>query len=118
MINVDAAGDFSPRMLSSSSAKESEGLLIFMFCGMALGAFVTHILSRVKINLPYTVVVFLLGGFASLIIDTDVNFGELENSIRSWKKIDPELLLYLFLPALLFGEAMNLKWYVLHIKIT
>lgn len=33
-----------------------------------------------------------------------------EVSIQSWEKIDPELLLYLFLPALLFGEAMTLRW--------
>jgi hypothetical protein len=33
-----------------------------------------------------------------------------ELSVQSWEKIDPELLLYLFLPALLFGEAMSLRW--------
>ena len=33
-----------------------------------------------------------------------------EHSIQSWEKIDPELMLYLFLPALLFGEAMTLRW--------
>lgn len=90
---------------------EQEQIILFAFCGMALGAVITHILSRTKTNLPYTVVIFLVGGFISLLIDkTDLDLGHVENSIRAWKRIDPEILLYLFLPALLFGEAMSLKW--------
>eukprot|EP00602_Paraphysomonas_sp_CaronLab_P007782 CAMPEP_0185028336 /NCGR_PEP_ID=MMETSP1103-20130426/13971_1 /TAXON_ID=36769 /ORGANISM="Paraphysomonas bandaiensis, Strain Caron Lab Isolate" /LENGTH=781 /DNA_ID=CAMNT_0027562721 /DNA_START=210 /DNA_END=2555 /DNA_ORIENTATION=- len=101
-------------MLSGDFAEKSETLIVFMFAGLTLGAFVTHVLSRLKIGLPYTVVVFFLGCMLSLVIDSDVDLGHVEESIRSWKKIDPELLLYLFLPALLFGEAMSLKWY--HVK--
>jgi len=37
--------------------------------------------------------------------------GLLEDSITRWVNIDGELILYVFLPALLFGEAMNLNWY-------
>lgn len=88
-----------------------EVLLIFMFCGMVLGALITHILSRTQMNVPYTVVVFIVGVLLFVIIDKCGDFGQAEDSIRRWKDIDPELLLYLFLPALLFGEAMNLSWY-------
>jgi NhaP-type Na+/H+ or K+/H+ antiporter len=33
----------------------------------------------------------------------------MKDSIMMWDKIDPHLILYVFLPALLFGEAMNLN---------
>jgi NhaP-type Na+/H+ or K+/H+ antiporter len=39
------------------------------------------------------------------------NLGHLGQSINSWKKLDPEMILFLFLPILIFGEAMSLKWY-------
>ena len=35
-------------------------------------------------------------------------FGE---SVNQWVNIKADLILYVFLPALLFGEAMNLNWY-------
>lgn len=88
----------------------SEVLLVFMFCGMVIGAVTSHVLSRIKMNIPYTVVVFLLGVLLYIIVDTKFYFGRLEDSVKQWNEIDPELLLYLFLPALLFGEAMNLSW--------
>lgn len=103
--------NLSHRRILDDVDPSHEQLLIFVFCGMTLGAIITHFLSRYKTGLPYTVVVFLVGGIISLIIDSDANLAHFENSLKSWKKIDPELLLYLFLPALLFGEAMSLKWY-------
>jgi hypothetical protein len=39
------------------------------------------------------------------------DFGHLGESIQSWKKLDPEMMLFLFLPVLIFGEAMTLKWF-------
>jgi NhaP-type Na+/H+ or K+/H+ antiporter len=37
--------------------------------------------------------------------------GVLGESIIRWVNIDGDLILYVFLPALIFGEAMNLNWY-------
>jgi hypothetical protein len=101
----------SARQLTPDSEGD-EVLLVFMFCGMMIGAVITYVLSRVKANVPYTVLVFLSGVLLFLLVDTDMGFGRLGDSVRRWKDIDPELLLYIFLPALLFGEAMNLSWYV------
>jgi NhaP-type Na+/H+ or K+/H+ antiporter len=36
------------------------------------------------------------------------------NSISQWVDIDAELMLFIFLPPLIFGEAMSLNWY--HLK--
>jgi len=87
-------------------------LILFMFFGLAVGAVITFILNRNSyLGLPYTVGVFITGALISVIADHTQFLGDLELSVQSWEKIDPELLLYLFLPALLFGEAMSLRWH-------
>ena len=89
--------------------------LCFMFVGLLSGTFITFLLSRFAPNLPYTVVVFLLG----ILLATGVeysNFGVLGDSVVIWSAIQPELLLFVFLPALIFGEAMTLN--VHHLKCT
>jgi NhaP-type Na+/H+ or K+/H+ antiporter len=88
---------------------DREIIILFMFGGMALGVLVTHLLSRFPVKLPYTVVIFIIGcAFASLY--TNENMGHVGQSLDDWSKLDPELMLYLFLPVLIFGEAMTLKW--------
>ncbi len=82
-----------------------ENLFIFMFFGIALGAILTHVLSRIKwLRLPYTVVIFLCGLFTSIIIDK-VWAHKFGASVTMWNRIDPEMILYIFLPLLLFGEV-------------
>lgn len=54
-------------------------------------------------------IMFLLGGIFVSISD-NYNLGHLGQSINEWKKLDPEMILFLFLPILIFGEAMSLKW--------
>eukprot|EP00602_Paraphysomonas_sp_CaronLab_P003317 CAMPEP_0185020046 /NCGR_PEP_ID=MMETSP1103-20130426/2634_1 /TAXON_ID=36769 /ORGANISM="Paraphysomonas bandaiensis, Strain Caron Lab Isolate" /LENGTH=750 /DNA_ID=CAMNT_0027550689 /DNA_START=247 /DNA_END=2499 /DNA_ORIENTATION=- len=56
---------------------------------------------------------FLIGGVLAAIVD-NCDAGHLGESINSWKKLDPEMMLFLFLPVLIFGEAMTLKWH--HVK--
>ena len=88
---------------------DPEIVILFMFGGMALGIAVTHILSRFPIKLPYTVVMFLVGGAAASLY-TNEYLGHVGQSLDDWSRLDPELMLYLFLPVLIFGEAMTLKW--------
>ena len=88
---------------------DREVILLFMFGGMALGVAVTHFLSRFPVNLPYTVVIFLIGCTTASLY-TNENMGHIGQSLDDWSKLDPELMLYLFLPVLIFGEAMTLKW--------
>ena len=40
-----------------------------------------------------------------------VDLGSFGESINKWVNIEADLILYVFLPPLLFGEAMNLNWY-------
>ncbi len=87
-----------------------EVLVLFVCVGLMIGAGVTHILSRISIHLPYTVVIFVIGMIVAFIVH-NFEFASLGVSTRLWSEINPEVMLYIFLPVLLFGEAMNLSWY-------
>ena len=72
----------------SSNAVE---ILCFLFFSLFLGVVVTYLLSRYVSNLPYTVVVFVIGvifGVAHVINPT------LIESIDIWNSISPDLILY------------------------
>ena len=100
-------------MAEEKKGTDPEVLIIFLFCGTLLGAVTTHFLSRYAPNVPYTVVVFLEGIAIAAICD-NVELGNFKDSVDDWADIDAELILFLFLPVLIFGEAMSLKWH--HVK--
>jgi hypothetical protein len=80
--------------------------LIFMFVALALGAATQHILSRCWPSLPYTAVLLVEGMCIAFIHEaTGHGLGTLSFSITMWQTIDPHLLLFTFLPALLFGTS-------------
>ena len=70
------------------------------------GIAITFLISRF-LPIPYTVVIFLIGTLFSF----PSNGGDqtFYDSLTMWYAIDPELILFVFLPALLFGESMSLK---------
>lgn len=88
-------------------------LCVFLFCGILLGTITSYILTRLKSQLPYTVILFVLGSIIS-IITTKLSLGDLGISIIFWQNLNPEIILFLFLPVLVFGEAMTLKWYLFY----
>lgn len=62
------------------------------------------LLSRYLSAFPYTVAMMLLGILLGLLHKgTDQGLGVLSDSIHAWDHIDPHLLMYAFIPALLFG---------------
>jgi NhaP-type Na+/H+ or K+/H+ antiporter len=91
----------------------SSEVVLCLFVVLIVGAAATYLISRFAPQLPYTVVIFAIGIIAAVIIDKHSD-DILEHSILLWNSIDPELVLYLFLPALLFGEAMGLNYH--HVK--
>eukprot|EP00397_Hematodinium_sp_SG-2012_P006626 GEMP01006660.1.p1 GENE.GEMP01006660.1~~GEMP01006660.1.p1 ORF type:complete len:999 (+),score=130.70 GEMP01006660.1:12-3008(+) len=60
--------------------------------------------------LPYTVTLFLEGMcLFSIHYLSDMSLGPLSKSIEMWVHIDPHTLLYIFLPALIFGDVIFLN---------
>lgn len=89
---------------------ESQDLILFLVFGIVIGAILTYFLSRYSI-LPYTVAMFFVGiAISVLVAHEDTGLGKFGYSARKWRDIEPHLMLYLFLPILIYGDAMSLNW--------
>jgi NhaP-type Na+/H+ or K+/H+ antiporter len=105
--------------------------LLFMFFALTIGAITEYVLSQNWPSFPFTAMMLIEGiaialiyeasrncGFVSIhhgnatLVCNDESLGELNSSIRMWSNIDPHLLLYAFVPALLFGDAMALNTHI------
>lgn len=87
----------------------STNIILFLFFGLGVGILAMQILSIFGEKLPYTVVIFILGAILSLA--DNKNGGKFGESVSEWVNINADLMLFIFLPPLVFGEAMYLNWY-------
>eukprot|EP00658_Telonema_sp_P-2_P006872 TRINITY_DN12585_c0_g1_i12.p1 TRINITY_DN12585_c0_g1~~TRINITY_DN12585_c0_g1_i12.p1 ORF type:complete len:815 (+),score=232.07 TRINITY_DN12585_c0_g1_i12:188-2632(+) len=84
--------------------------VLFPFMVLGLGFVINGLLSRFAPWFPYTVFMMLVGiGIGLIHRGTDRDLGVLSDSIHSWDNIDPHLLLYAFIPALIFGDSFTLN---------
>ncbi|KAK4264107.1 hypothetical protein QN277_029441 [Acacia crassicarpa] len=82
--------------------------VIFVGLSLALGIACRHILRGTRV--PYTVALLIIGiGLGSLEYSTHHQLGRIGNGIRLWANIDPDLLLAVFLPALLFESSFSME---------
>ncbi|EPS60610.1 salt overly sensitive 1, partial [Genlisea aurea] len=92
----------------SSSDQSSTDAVIFVGIGLVLGIGSRHLLRGTRV--PYTVALLLLGiGMGALEFGTNHGLGRIGNGIRIWSSIDPDLLLAVFLPALLFESSFSME---------
>ena len=75
-----------------------------------LGAFCRTQLAGTSV--PYTLVLLLVGLVVGMVSHW-ADLGYLEASIDQWASIDPHLLLFAFLPGLVFESSFNLEWHTL-----
>merc|ERR1712159_543769 len=86
--------------------------LLFLFFALVMGAATLHILTLYAPSVPYTAVLLVEGMLLGLLHEmTDHKLGKLSVSINMWINIHPHLLLFTFLPALLFGDCMCTNWH-------
>ncbi|KAA0155613.1 hypothetical protein FNF29_01530 [Cafeteria roenbergensis] len=90
-------------------ATDPTGGLLFVFVALILGALVRGFIKFIPI--PYTVMLLVLGAIIG-IIDHNVDMGALSDSIQLWVHINPHLIFYIFLPALIFGSAFSVDPHV------
>ncbi|KAG0600449.1 hypothetical protein M758_11G035100 [Ceratodon purpureus] len=102
-------------MAPEPAASETEEIgpqvaILFVGVSLFLGMACRHLLHGTRI--PYTVALLLLGiGIGGLEYGTAQGLGVLGDSIRMWASIDPELILFLFLPALLFESSFAMDFH-------
>lgn len=97
--------------VEEASESEPQVVILFLFFALLLGAVVTYLLSRYCTWLPYTAVIFVLGAILSVIAEEDNDKNVFDESAGLWDNIEPELILFIFIPALIFGEVTNLNLY-------
>lgn len=85
-------------------------LAAFLLIGVALGNLTEYFFEKVPFPIPFHVVVFFEGVVVSIILTLVIQVGTFE-SIISTPNISTDLIIYVFLPALLFGETMNMNWH-------
>ncbi|GLJ39011.1 hypothetical protein SUGI_0795200 [Cryptomeria japonica] len=85
-----------------------EVAILFVGVCLLLGVASRQLLRGTRI--PYTGALLLLGiGLGALEYGTHSGLGKLGTSIRVWSKINPNLILYIFLPALLFESSFAME---------
>jgi F0F1-type ATP synthase assembly protein I len=81
-------------------------VVLFVVFGILVGSVVDWLLKRFALPIPYTVLVFYIGILLSILRDA-VN--SKTGQFIEESTVSADLIVYVFLPALLFGEAMNLN---------
>jgi len=83
---------------------------------LTLGVLVYYVLSRYLHFLPYTAVMFLLGTIMGLVAATHYKNGRdgsyMNDTLIAWQNIDSEVLLLVFLPGLIFKDALGQNVYL------
>lgn len=92
-------------------------VLLFLFISLTAGVLINCGLSRFQsVLLPYVVIVFIFGILLSVLACSTGSSAPFFDSLHQWANIDPDLLLFSFLPALLFGDAIDLN--IRHVQST
>lgn len=88
-----------------------ESLLLIVFLMLALGCLTSYMLRRKVSALPYTCMLFI-EGFLIALAHRWITHGawtSYDIAYSLFGNADPHLILYIFLPALVFGESMSLN---------
>eukprot|EP00512_Aurantiochytrium_limacinum_P013562 CAMPEP_0171566434 /NCGR_PEP_ID=MMETSP0961-20121227/563_1 /TAXON_ID=87120 /ORGANISM="Aurantiochytrium limacinum, Strain ATCCMYA-1381" /LENGTH=924 /DNA_ID=CAMNT_0012120165 /DNA_START=307 /DNA_END=3082 /DNA_ORIENTATION=- len=86
--------------------------VLFPFFVIIIGITVSYVLSRFAPMVPYTAVMYVIGTVMGVVSSETSGSNVLKESITLWSEIDPELLLLTFLPALIFGDALQVNWHL------
>nr|BAF41925.1 Na+/H+ antiporter [Phragmites australis] len=87
---------------------DPDDAVLFVGVSLVLGIASRHLLRGTRV--PYTVALLVLGvALGSLEYGTQHGLGKLGSGIRIWANINPDLLLAVFLPALLFESSFSME---------
>jgi hypothetical protein len=85
---------------------------------LTLGVVVYYILSRYLSFLPYTAIMFLLGTIMGILSEynafefMDKKYTYMHDTLFAWQNINSEVLLLVFLPGLIFKDALGQNPYL------
>lgn len=105
---MSAVTDASGPVNQKESSASPEVTILFVGLCLVLGIGSRQLLRGTRV--PYTVALLLLGiGLGALEYGTHGGLGKFGASIRVWANINPNLILFVFLPALLFESSFAME---------
>ncbi|KAK9814099.1 hypothetical protein WJX72_000644 [[Myrmecia] bisecta] len=103
-----------PLVSETTGAVESHSsdALFFVFIALTLGVFTRHALRWTRV--PWSVLLLIWGVLLGIGNETYTKSWQyIHPGIDSWEAADPNFLLALLLPVLIFGSAFTLQWHTL-----
>lgn len=107
VIGISLASGVAEDVHQGEEPPEPAYAVLFPSWTLTLGVVAFYVLSRYARSLPYTAVMFLLGTLMGITAELGNFHDHIGESIRMWTGIDHEVLLLVFLPGLLFRDAMS-----------
>ncbi|KAL3916191.1 MAG: hypothetical protein SGILL_005292 [Bacillariaceae sp.] len=104
-VNINATTDAPTTATTTISPPDA---ILYPWLVQLLGIVALFLLTRFNISIPYAAVMFVLGacmGAGSSLLE---NENALSRSITQWTNIDSGLLLLVFLPGLIFKDAVTI----------
>ncbi len=120
-LELVAAGGSSSSTDDSAHHPTAHFAILWGFLSLFIGILIQYCITRFAPVVPYTAALFVvftvLGGVHEVVSKANGTTAEadasvLSTSIEMWVNMDPHLLLFVFLPALLFGDSMGLNWHL------
>lgn len=91
--------------------------IVFMVFAVFLGVIAEQVLQKITKwggpTIPYTAFILIIGLVTRIAAEAPGTYKHLSCSFHVWETMDGHLLLYAFIPPLVFGDAMNLDFNVL-----
>ncbi|BBN12428.1 Na+:H+ antiporter [Marchantia polymorpha subsp. ruderalis] len=98
----------SPEGANDTHSEEPQVAILFIGVSLFLGVICRQVFKGTRV--PYTVALLILGtGLGAMEYGTSRGLGTLGASIRMWSHINPDLILFVFLPALLFESSFAME---------
>nr|AUS89387.1 putative sodium proton exchanger [Sesuvium portulacastrum] len=108
LTELESTSNSTSTVVAEESSSNPTDAVIFVGVSLVLGIACRHFLRGTRV--PYTVALLIIGiGLGSLEYGTKHGLGKFGNGIRLWEHIDPDLLLAVFLPALLFESSFSME---------
>ena len=92
-------------------------VIVFMVLSIFIGVLSEQVLKKIHKHggpaIPYTAFILIVGLLTRIAAEAPGTYKHFACSFQVWETMDGHLLLYAFIPPLVFGDAMNLDFNVL-----
>ncbi|KAG7371371.1 cyclic nucleotide-binding protein [Nitzschia inconspicua] len=105
--DVDDAVVDPVEIVNCSGCRATDAIL-YPWMVQLMGCVTLFLVTRFNIPLPYAAIMFILGAIMGAVSSLSKANNILTNSITQWTNIDSDLLLLVFLPGLIFKDAVTI----------